>query len=98
MFVTFFSPLFRFHVMCVALEIFTQDKTKKDCTLFPDVTLNCMLFNDFVYLLQRLKETVNGEKQNRHVCKCKFQQLLVYVRSKTSGLLLTIEVSARSRC
>ncbi len=81
--------------MSVALEkIFTQDSFKRDSTLFTGVTLNYLLFNGCVNLLQRVKETVNGEKQNSHVFKCQFQQLLVYFLSKTKCLLLTIEVRA----
>lgn len=91
----FFSHLSSSPVMSDALErIFTQDSFKRDCTIFPSVTLNYWLFNGCVNLLQRVKETVNGEKQNRHVCKCQFQQLLVYFLSKTRCLLLTIEVRA----
>ncbi|XP_044059583.1 uncharacterized protein LOC122879491 [Siniperca chuatsi] len=79
--------------MSVALDrILTQRRIKKDYALFPGVTLNGMLFNGCVNLLQRVKGTVIGEKQNMDVYKCEFQQLLVYFLSKTSCLLLTIEI------
>lgn len=80
--------------MNVAVErIFTQCKITKDCSLFPGVTLNCMLFNGCMNLLQRPKETVNGGKQSKHVWKLK-----IYFLSKSSCLLLMTEVSIRIIC
>lgn len=95
----FFCHLFRSSELSIALEkIFTLGRIKKDCILIPGVTLNCMLFNGYMNLLQRVKETVTGDKENRHVCKCEIQQLLVNFLSKISFLLLTIEVSTRVSC
>lgn len=88
----FFSHLCRSPEMSVALErIFPQNRKTKDCTLFPGVTLNYMIFYDCVHLLQRVKAIV---EQNRPVYRCQIQPFLLHFRSKTSCLLLTIEVSA----
>ncbi|XP_051254264.1 uncharacterized protein LOC127362519 [Dicentrarchus labrax] len=79
--------------MKVALERkFTQDRIIKDYTLFAGLTLNCILYNGSVNLLQRVKETVNREKQSIPVCKCQFWQYLVYFLSRTGRLLLIIEI------
>lgn len=82
--------------MRIALEkVFTLERLKTDYILFSGMTVNYILFNGCVNLLQRGKVTVNGEKQNKDVCKCQLQQLLVHLLSKTTCLLLTMEVSQR---
>lgn len=49
----FFCHLFRSSELSIALErIFTLGRIKKDCILIPGVTLNCMLFNGYMNLLQ----------------------------------------------
>lgn len=84
MLVTFLSHSSRSTGMSVALKrSFTLDSIKKDCTLFPGVTLNCLFFNGCVNLLQRVKDIVGREKQNRHVRECPFQEFLVFFFSKT---------------
>lgn len=83
--------------MSVAVErIFTQCMITKHCSLCPAVTLNCIFFNGCMNLLQRAKETVDGEKQSEHVWKCNTQQSLVYFLSKSSCLLLMTEVSIKT--
>ncbi|XP_023287283.1 uncharacterized protein LOC111673679 [Seriola lalandi dorsalis] len=64
-------------------RILTQDRIR-DCILFPHVPLNLMFFNGCVDPFESMKETMNGEEQNKSVCKCKIQQLLVHFCFRTS--------------
>lgn len=77
--------------MSLALErVFKLDRTKKDYNLFSGVTLNYIMFNGCVNLMQRLKKPVSGEKQNRDVCKCLFQPLWAYFMSNIIGCHLPL--------
>lgn len=83
--------------MSIALEkVFTLEMLTKDYTLFSGTTISYILFNGCENLLQRGKVTVHGE--NRDVCKCQLQQLLVHLLSKSICLPLTTEVSAIDFC
>lgn len=86
-----FSLFYRSTEKSVASErILTEDRFKKSA-LIPGA-LNSIVLNGCVNLLQKVKEPV---KQNRHVCKSKLQQLLVYSLSKSNFLLLKEKVSTR---
>lgn len=89
----FFSILFRSAQLSFALErIFTLNRIKQRNTIVCGVSLNCVLFNGCVKLLLRVNKVVRGEKQNREVSECHFQQLLVHFLSKSSYFLLAKKV------